>query len=152
QELSLCRGHAQPVVRGLDVRRQVFPRLRLLVRSLEVVEDVLEVDHREVRAPRGHGLLAEDLERAETHLRHPLRLLLHPRDLLDDLGVQAALGLEDVLLGNEEAVLLLVIGADVAFGYRRNQATSSGFSTAGSSASAHSESPVCSDLSALSAP
>src|SRR6185312_14845771 len=96
----------------------------------EVIEDVLEVDHREVRAPRGHGLLAEDLERAEAQLRHPLRLLLHPRDLLDDLRVQAALGLEHVLLGDEEAVLLLVIGADVDFRYGGHQATSWGFSSA----------------------
>src|ERR1700716_2718640 len=117
----------------------MLPRGRMLVGVLEVIEDVLEVDHRQVGAPGGHRLLAEDLKRAKPHLQHPFRLLLHPRDLLDDLGVQAALGLEDVVLGHEEAVLLLVIGAYVDFWYRRHQATSSGFNTAGSSASAHSE-------------
>src|SRR5260370_734325 len=102
-------GVPEAVVRLLDVGRQVLPRCRLLVRCLQVIKDVLEVDHREVCTPGGHRLLAEDLERAEAKLRHPLGLLLHPRDLLDDLRVQAPLCLEDVVLGHEEAVLLLAI-------------------------------------------
>src|SRR4029077_1509180 len=121
----------------------------VLVGGLEVIEDVLEVDHREICAPGGHGLLAEDLQRAKPELQHPHRFLLHPRDLFDDLGVQAALGLEHEVFGDEEAVLLLVIAADVDFRYRRHQATSSGFS---SSASPHSESPVFSSRSATSGP
>ena len=134
QELALGLGHAQPVVRGLDVRRQVLPARGLLVGRPQVIEDVLEVDHAEVCAPRRHRLLAEDLEGAKPELQHPLRLLLHPRDLLDDLWIQAALGLEDEVLGDGEAVLLLVIGANVDFRYCRHQATS-----LGSSASPHSE-------------
>src|SRR4029077_11170424 len=127
-------------------------RGRLLVRRLEVIEDVLEVDHAQVRAPGGHRLLAEDLERAEPLCQHPLGLLLHPRDLFDDLWVQAALGLEDVVLGDEEAVLLLVIRADVDFGNSGHQLASSAFSTAGSSASAHSEEPVFARRAAISGP
>src|SRR4029077_18144331 len=85
-------------------------------------------------------------------LRHPLRLFLHPRDLAHDLGVQAALGLEDVVLRDEETVLLFVIGPDVDFGNSGHQATSSAFNTAASSASAHSEYPVPSSRSATSGP
>src|SRR5439155_12211709 len=134
QELPLRLWHAQAVERLLDVVGNVIPGLALALGRLQVVEDVLEVDHREVGAPVRHRLLAEDLQGAEPELRHPLGLLLHPGDLLDDLLVEPALGLEDELLGVEEAVLLLVVVAYVDLRYGRHYLTSS---TAGSSA--HSE-------------
>ena len=60
-----------------------------------------------LREPRQHRLALEALQRVEAELRHPLGLVLAPRDLADDLLVQALLGLEDALLGVVPAELVL---------------------------------------------
>ena len=49
-----------------------------------------------------HRLRLEDLQRPQPEIAHPLRLVLHLRNLGDDLRVDPALGLEDaVRLGDE---------------------------------------------------
>jgi hypothetical protein len=112
QVLLLRLGDAETIPRLLDVRRQVLPALCLLLGGLQVVEDVLEVDPREISSPGGHRPGAEVLERLEAELPHPLGLALVGRDLLDDGGRQAACRLEDVVLRIVEAVLLLVVAPD----------------------------------------
>ena len=110
QELALGLGDAQLVEGVLDIGGNVVPGLlgAALTRA-HVVEDVLEVDLVQVgRRPGGHRLLVEDVQRAQAELEHPLRLVLVGRDLLDDLAIQAALRLEDVLLGIAEAVLVVL--------------------------------------------
>ena len=89
---------------------------------LEVVEDRLEVDAREVAAPRGHGLAPVRLVGLEAEVEHPLRLVLVRRDLAHDVGVEARARLEDGRLGAAEAVLVL---ADVdVCGFRSHSQTS----------------------------
>ena len=111
--LLLGLGNAQAVPGLLDVGRQIFPRGRLLLGGPDVVVDVLEVDPREIGAPRGHRPGPEILERLEAELAHPVRLALVRGDRLDQLGREPALRLEEVVLGIMEAVLALVVAADI---------------------------------------
>src|SRR5947209_19354095 len=75
--------------------------------------DVVEVDVGEQRAaPGGHRAREEVIERLQSEIAHPLRLVLELGDLLDDLAVQALRRLVEVVLGVVEAEALLVIGVD----------------------------------------
>ncbi len=105
--LLLGLGDAQAVERVLDVGRDLFPVPSLLLRGADEVVDVLEIDLVECAAPGGHRLALEDLERAEPELEHPFRLALQERDLADHIGIQALLGLEDVVRGVVPAELVL---------------------------------------------
>ncbi len=99
----------------LDVGGEVLPRLRLLLGWADVVVDVLEVDVVQVPAPLRQRAREEVVERLVAELPHPVRLVLVLRDRLDDLVVQPAAGLEEIVLrlvGIREAVLALVVGAD----------------------------------------
>jgi len=78
----------------------------LLIGGLDVVVDVLEEDLRHVAAPVGHGAPLEVLVGLEAVLEHPVGLALHPRHLAEHVLVQAALGLEDVVLGVGPAELV----------------------------------------------
>src|SRR5205807_8995969 len=106
-----------------DLGRQVLPPLRLLLGGTDVVVDVLEVDLREVAAPHRQRAREEVVERLVPELAHPVRLVLVLRDRLDDLVVQAAAGLEEVVLGLvrvREAVLVLAADASYDFGLWRD--------------------------------
>ncbi len=92
QALLLRLRDAQPVVRRLDVGRQVLPGLGLLLGRAHEVLDVVEVDAGQVGAPGRHGLLAEELQALETQVQHPLGLGLLRGDVADDLFAEAALG------------------------------------------------------------
>src|SRR4029453_30004 len=59
-----------------DVFGQVFPRCRLLLSGTHEVLDVVEVDAREVCAPRRHGLTVEVLQALEAQMEHPFGLVL----------------------------------------------------------------------------
>jgi hypothetical protein len=99
----------------LDVGREVLPRLRLLLGRADVVVDVLEVDVVDVAAPLRQRARKEVVERLVAELPHPVRLVLVLRDRLDDLVIQPASGLEEVVLRLVrvgEPVLALVVGAD----------------------------------------
>src|SRR5207302_5103418 len=152
EELPLRLRHPQAVEGVLDVGRDIVPGLALLLGRLQVVIDVLEVDHRQVGAPGGHFLLVPDLERFQPEGRHPLRLVLHPGNLFDDLGAQATLGLEDELLRVEEAVLLLVVVADVDPRDDGCHYFASRAAGAFAGSLTHSEYPFASSQSASSAP
>jgi hypothetical protein len=83
--------NAQLVPRRLDVIGHVIPGLHL-VHRLYVVEDVVEVDLREIGPPRGHRLAPEDVEALVADLAHPVRLALAVRHHVDDLVRQTLLG------------------------------------------------------------
>src|SRR5438477_615829 len=87
REVLLFRlGDPELVERVLHVGRHVLPALGALVRGEDVVVDVLEVERREVRAPRRHGARLEVPERFEAPLQHPLGLVLEGlADLADHL-------------------------------------------------------------------
>src|SRR5439155_2172571 len=88
----------------------------------DVVVDVVEVDVRHVHCePRRHRLALEILQGAEAELAHPVGLALHLRHLVDDLDVDALLGLEDVVLDVAPAEL---VTAEIEIG-GRHQAISS---------------------------
>ena len=57
----------------------------------------------------GRGLLPEDLERLEAEVAHPLRLVLHLRDLADDLARQSLAALERVVLFRVVKPVLVVV-------------------------------------------
>ena len=64
----------------------------------------------QVAAPGRGRLLPEDLERLEAEVAHPLRLVLHLRDLLDDLAGEPLAALERVVVVRvAEAVLVVVL-------------------------------------------
>ena len=81
QALLLRLGDAQPVVGVLDVVGQVLPGGGLRLGGPHEVLDVLEVDAGEVRTPVGHRLAAEELQRLEPPLEHPLGLVLAAGDV-----------------------------------------------------------------------
>jgi hypothetical protein len=113
--LLLRLGDAQLVPGVLDLGGQVLPRVGLLLRGLDVVVDVLEVDPREVGSPRRHGPRKEVVEALVPELAHPVGLGLVLRDRLDDLVRDTPARLEEVVLrvvGVREPVL--VVGADAA--------------------------------------
>ena len=119
QVLALGLGDAQLLVGLLDRVGQLVPRADLLLGGLDVIEDVLEVEVGHVhREPRRHGLALEELEGPQPELAHPVGLALHPRHLVDDVGVQALLGLEDVVL---DVVPPELVTAQVEFGRRHQQ-------------------------------
>jgi hypothetical protein len=110
--LLLGLGDPELVPGVLDVGRQVLPRIRLILGRLDVVEDVLEVDVAEIAAPLGQRPREEVIEALVAELAHPVRLLLVRRDRVDELVRDAAARLEEVVLGDGEAVLDRVVGAD----------------------------------------
>src|SRR3954451_20226426 len=75
QPLLLGLGDAELVVGVLDVGRQLVPGGCLLLRGPHEVLDVVEVDARQVRAPRRHRLLAEQPQALQAQRQHPLRLV-----------------------------------------------------------------------------
>ena len=112
QELALGLGNAQLVEGVLDVGRDVVPALALAVGRPHVVVDVVEVELGEVAAPGRRRLLPEDLQGLEAEVAHPLRLVLHLRDLADDLARQSLAALERVVLFRVvEPVLVVVLDA-----------------------------------------
>jgi len=110
--LLLRLWDAELVPRVLDVGRQVLPGVGLVLGRLDVVVDRLEVDLAEIATPGRHRPGEEVVERVVAELPHPVGLVLVRGDRLDELVRQPLAGLEEVVLGNVEAVLLLVIGAN----------------------------------------
>jgi hypothetical protein len=85
-QVLLLRLRDPELVPGvLDVRRQVLPGLGLLLGRPDVIEDVVEVDARDVAAPGRQRARHEVLERLEPELAHPLRLVLVLGDRSDEL-------------------------------------------------------------------
>ena len=110
--LLLGLGDPQLVPGVLDVGGEVLPRVRLILGRLDVVEDVVEVDLAEIAAPLGHRAGIEIVEALVPELAHPVRLVLVRRDRVHELVRDAAPRLEEVVLGDGEAVLDRVVGAD----------------------------------------
>ena len=96
QVLPLRLRDAQLVVGRLHRVGQLVPGADLLVDGLDVVEDVVEIDTRQVPAPGRHRSTLEVPQRLEPALGHPLGLALHPGHLPHDVLVEALLRLEDV--------------------------------------------------------
>src|SRR5213076_1815558 len=96
----------------LDVGREILPGVRLLLGRLDVVEDVVEVDVAQVAAPLRERTREEVVQALVPELAHPVRLVLVRRDRVDELVRHAAARLEEVVLGDGEAVLDRVVGAD----------------------------------------
>jgi hypothetical protein len=113
QELPLGLGDAEPVEGVLDVLGDLVPALPALLGGTDEVVDVVPVDLVQVAAPLRGGPLEEVLERLQSEVAHPLRLVLVLGDRLDDLPREALRRLVDVArLGIVEAELLLVVGVD----------------------------------------
>src|SRR5204863_8197056 len=89
-----------------------------LLRGADVVVDVVEVDRGQVAAPGGERAGVEVVERAVAGLAHPVGLVLVARDRVDELVRKTAPGLEEVVLGDMEAVLDFVIRPDRLDGVR----------------------------------
>jgi hypothetical protein len=96
EEHALRLRDAEPLECLLDLVGDVVPRLLLALRRLAVVDDLVEVDMGEVRAPRGHAALEEVVVRAQTELAHPVGLVLQHAQLHDGVASQPALGLVEI--------------------------------------------------------
>lgn len=107
EAVALGLGDAELLVGVLDVVGQLVPGGGLLLGRPDEVLDVVEVDAREVCAPRRHRLALEEREALEAVLEHPLGLALEVRDVGDDLGRDAAArgGAGSVGVGPAELVL-----------------------------------------------
>ncbi len=116
--LLLGFWNAESVVRLADVVGNVVPARFLPVAGADVVEDVLKVEVFEPTAPLGHRLPEEDVERIETELPHPFRLVLQLADLRNDLAIDALAALEDVLVGRIVKPVFVVADADVGLEHR----------------------------------
>src|SRR5262249_27335720 len=110
--LLLRLRDAELVPRVLDVSGQVLPRRSLLLGGLDVVVDVVEVDLGEVAAPHRQRARKEVVQALVPELPHPVGLVLVGRDGVDQLVVEAAARLEEVVLRGGEPVLDRVVGAD----------------------------------------
>jgi len=99
--LALGFRDSELLIRGLHLLGEVVPLTHLFGSGLQVVVDVLKVEIRHVdREPLGHGLLVEGVQRAQTHLAHPLRFTLPPGDLLHNAVIETLLrgkGIFDVV-------------------------------------------------------
>ena len=101
------------VVGVLDVGRKVLPGLGLTLLGAHEVLDLVEVDRADVDAPGRHRLAPEELEGLETHVKHPLRLMLHGRDAAHDILGQSALRSCCVGIGVVPAVFVAAEGSQV---------------------------------------
>ncbi len=99
QELALRLGDSDAVEGVLDVLRNVVPALPLLLRGGGVVDQVVEVEIREVGPPVDHRLRLKGVKRLKAKLRHPLGFFLVGRDRPDHFLVETFAGLEDRLVG-----------------------------------------------------
>ena len=107
QELALRFRDSEPFEGLLDLVRDVVPGLLFALGWLAVVDDLVQVDLKEIAAPGRHRAGKEVLVGAKPEVEHPLRLVLDPADLLDRLASQAAFGLLEVLDVVVEAKLVL---------------------------------------------
>src|SRR5215213_6079108 len=106
QELSFRLGDAELLEGVLNVLGDFFPRLALLLGWTDVVEDVVEIDPGEIRAPVRHRALLEVLQCLQPKIAHPIGLVLHRRDLFDGGAGQPSPALENVVFLVPEAVLI----------------------------------------------
>ena len=113
QTILLGLRDAQTVVGVLDVRREVLPGLGLTLLSAHEVLDLVEIDRADVDAPGRHRLTLEQFEGLETHVEHPLWLMLHGRDAAHDILRQPALGGRCVGIGIVPAVFVAAEGSQV---------------------------------------
>ena len=90
EALLLSLWNAQLIVGGLDVIREVFPGLGLLLSGLHVVLNLVEVDARQIRTPGGNGLLIKDVECLQALVKHPFRLALLGGNIAYYIFIQAA--------------------------------------------------------------
>ena len=100
-------GDAELVVGVLDVLGQVVPGRGLLLGGPHEVLDVVEVDARQVRAPRGHRLAVEELEALQAQVEHPLRARSSCAEMsrtTSSLRPRWAVGADVVLVGPAELV------------------------------------------------
>ena len=76
QALLLSLRNTELVVGVLDVVGDIFPIGFVAIGRADVVVDVVEVDIAQLAAPLGHRSSVEVVERLESELAHPLRLVL----------------------------------------------------------------------------
>ena len=115
-------GDAQAVVGVTDFFGQVLPVIDLPIRGAHVVLESVEINVGEVRTPRRHWLALEQIQRLQTTLTHPLRLILNIRNETDNFFVNAGGDVLGVVVGIVPTVFVtanrlddLVIGHTTVF-------------------------------------
>src|SRR6266699_1741783 len=102
QELTLSLGNAQPIKRIFNLSRNVFPCFTLFLYRLDVIENVVEVNSRQVSAPGWHWTFLKEFQALEAKLAHPIGFAFHLGDLLNDFATQSSFGLERIVFGYME--------------------------------------------------
>ena len=112
QTLLLRFRDAELVVGIADIVGKIFPTLRLLLDRLDIVLEIVGVEAAQINAPRGHRLVDESLVAAQTHVKHPLRLVLVGGDGPYDVLVNAFLRRFAGCVGIMPAVVVVTELAD----------------------------------------
>ncbi len=74
----------------------------------DVIVNVVEVNVVQITAPLRQWALQKGAVGVQPELGHPFRFALHPGDLFDDVFIQPLTRLEDVVLGDAEAIFVIV--------------------------------------------
>ncbi|GBC91439.1 hypothetical protein HRbin14_02210 [bacterium HR14] len=110
KELTLPLRNAQPIKGALNLFGHLVPAAPLTLRRLDVVDNFVKVQARQVGSPAGHGLGEENLIGAQAEITHPLRLVLLIRDFLHHAAAETLARLKHRLDIVVETVL-----ADIVF-------------------------------------
>src|SRR6266516_5500276 len=112
QELALGLGNTQAIKCIFNLSRNFFPCFTLFLYRLDVIENVVEVNSREVSAPGWHWTFLKKFQALEAELTHPIGFSVHLGDMINDFATQSSFRLKRVVFGYMEArtiVLLLHI-------------------------------------------
>ena len=85
----------------------------LLVGRLEVIKDILKIDSN-IATPSRHRLLIEDFQSLQAILSHPLRFVLHFRNLVDDLRIDTFASFKNGDAFRSEVILVYFANSIVA--------------------------------------
>ena len=99
EEFAFLLGNAEAFEGHLHLLRHIIPRPGGGGAAAEVITDLAEVDILEVLGgPVGrHGLVPKDFEGALPEITHPVRVVLHIRDVIDGRLAEADAGVELVI-------------------------------------------------------
>ena len=86
-------GDAQTVECVLDVLGYLIPVPYHLRIGAHIGHNLIHIERGEIGSPCGHGCRVVDLERLQTKVQHPLRIILARRNVADDLLGQSRLRL-----------------------------------------------------------
>src|SRR6266571_4545572 len=102
QVLLLSLRDTQAIKGVLNVCWDIVPGFPLFRNWLDIIENVVEVNAREISAPGGHGTFLKECQALEAERAHPSGFAFHLGDLLNDFATQSSFGLKRVVFSHME--------------------------------------------------